>query len=63
MVGHAEIDFTYGPDLDAFIYPQPYPSWALNEDTLEWEPPEPRSDDNNLYEWDEGTTSWVEVTE
>jgi hypothetical protein len=58
---YAGIDFTYDTDRDAFIPPRPYPSWPLNEDTLEWEPPEPRPDDGNDYVWDEDTTSWVEV--
>ena len=58
---YAGIGYTYNPDLDAFITPQPFPSWALNEDTIEWEAPVPYPDDGNLYVWDEDTTSWVEV--
>ncbi len=58
---YAGIDFTYDTDRDAFISPQPHPSWTLNGATLEWEPPEPRPDDGNDYVWDEDTTSWVEV--
>ena len=33
------IGYTYDDALDAFIPPQPYPSWTLNEDTCQWEPP------------------------
>jgi hypothetical protein len=31
----------YDPIRDAFIYPQPYPSWVLNEETCKWEAPIP----------------------
>jgi hypothetical protein len=56
---YAGIGFTYDADWDAFIPPQPFPSWILNEDTIDWEPPTPRPDGNG-YVWDEDTTSWVE---
>jgi hypothetical protein len=59
---YAGIDWSYDADRDAFIPPQPYPSWTLNEATLEWEPPEPRPDDDNDYVWDEATTSWIGQT-
>ena len=36
---YAQIDFIYNPILDAFIPPQPYPSWLLNVETYQWEPP------------------------
>ena len=45
--------------LDAFIPPQPYPSWVLNEDTCLWEAPVPMPTDGQMYSWDEATTSWV----
>ena len=40
---------------------QPFPSWTLNDDTTEWEPPTPMPGEG--YLWDEDTTSWVEITE
>jgi hypothetical protein len=46
----------------AFYAPQPYGSWALDENYV-WQPPTPMPDDGPLYEWDEPTTSWVEITE
>jgi len=58
----AGIGYTYDDARDAFIAPQPFPSWTLNDTTTEWEPPTPRPDDGLLYDWDEDTTSWVEVT-
>jgi len=53
--------YTYDQTRDAFIPPKPFPSWVLNEDTCRWDAPIPRPDDGKMYEWDEGTTSWIEV--
>ena len=55
---YAGIGFRYDKELDAFIPPQPYPSWKLNTDTCLWESPIPYPQDDNDYEWDEETTSW-----
>ena len=57
----AGIGYTYDPARDAFIPPQPYASWLLNDDTCLWESPTPRPDDGGTYTWDEDTTSWVET--
>lgn len=51
--------YTYDSERDAFIPPQPYDSWALNEDTCLWESPTPYPTDGAYYTWDESTTSWV----
>ena len=48
----------YDKIRDAFISPQPYPSWVLDEDTCKWEPPVAYPDDGNRYTWNEETTSW-----
>ena len=55
---YAGIGFTYDADRDAFIAPQPYPSWTLNDDTCLWDPPVAYPDDGQIYEWNESTTSW-----
>ena len=55
--------YTYDLTRDAFIPPQPYPSWTLNESTCKWEPPVAYPDDDKIYRWDEDTTNWVEVVE
>jgi hypothetical protein len=60
---HAGIGYTYDAAKDAFIPPQPYPSWTLNEDTCQWDAPTAYPDDGKRYEWNEGTTSWDEVSE
>jgi len=60
---YAGIGFTYDRERDAFIPPQTYASWTLNEETCLWEPPTPYPNDGKLYTWDEDTSSWVEVLE
>ena len=56
---YAGIGFVYDPIRDAFIPPQPFPSWTLNEDTCLWDAPTPMPTDGQRYYWDEATTSWV----
>jgi len=58
---YAGIGFTYDAVRDAFISPQLYPSWTLNESTCQWNPPVAYPNDGNSYTWDESTLSWVEV--
>ena len=59
---YAGVGFTYDSVRDAFIPPQPYNSWTLNEDTCLWDSPVPYPTDDLMYSWDEDTTSWVEIT-
>lgn len=59
---YAGIGYTYDAQRDAFIPPQPYPSWTLNEDSCLWQSPTQRPDDDKMYDWDEATLSWIEVT-
>ena len=56
---YAGIGYSYDPVLDAFIPPQPYPSWLLNTITCRWEAPTPYPTDGQMYAWDEATLSWV----
>ena len=58
---YAGIGYTYDQVLDAFIAPQPYPSWLLNTTTCQWQAPVPYPDDGKTYIWDEATLSWVLV--
>ncbi len=55
---HAGIGFTYDEARDAFIPPQLYNSWTLNEDTCQWEAPVALPDDGKAYDWNEETNSW-----
>lgn len=54
----AGVGFVYDSVRDAFYAAQPHVSWTLNETTCYWEPPVPHPDDNQVYEWNEETTSW-----
>lgn len=54
----AGIGFTYDAARDAFIPPQPYPSWTLNETSCIWEPPVPYPTDGKRYNWNEDTQQW-----
>ena len=58
---YAGIGYTYDAAIDAFVPPQPYPSWVLNNDTAQWEAPVPMPTDGKMYSWDEATQSWVEI--
>ena len=60
---YAGVGYTYDPTRDAFIAPQPFPSWTLNEDTCQWEAPTPYPDDDKMYAWDEDITNWVAAVE
>jgi hypothetical protein len=54
---YAGIGYAYRADIDAFVPPQPYPSWTLNVNA-QWQPPVPYPNDEKKYVWDEPTTSW-----
>lgn len=57
----AAIGFTYDPERDAFIAPQPFPSWTLDEDTCLWDAPIAMPNDGELYTWDEATLAWISL--
>jgi hypothetical protein len=59
---YAGIGYTFDPTPapnGAFIPPKPYPSWLLDTNTFQWEPPVPYPSDGGMYEWDEATQTWV----
>ena len=68
---YAGIGFTYDESRDAFIPPQPFDSWTLNESTCGWDAPITRPIDEGVdgkyYWWDEeayqadNTTGWIGV--
>ena len=66
---YAAVGYTYDKTRDAFIPPQQFPSWTLNETTCLWDPPMPQPSDGKAYLWDESlyqsdnTKGWVEFTE
>jgi hypothetical protein len=55
---YAGTGFRYDTDLDAFIAPQPFPSWTLNA-FCQWEAPMPMPNNNKPYNWNEGLLRWV----
>ena len=57
---YAGIGNSYDETRDAFIGPQPFPSWTLNETTCLWDPPVPLPDDKDVirYNWNEETKNW-----
>jgi len=59
---YAGIGYQYDPIRNAFIPPKPFASWLLNESTCRWEAPVAQPQDGKMYQWDEATLSWVEVT-
>ena len=56
---YAGIGYKYDEDKDAFIPPQPYNSWTLNEDTCQYDAPVACPNDEKKYIWNEETISWV----
>ena len=58
----AGIGYTYSEELDAFIPPQPYDSWSLNEDSCQWECPVEYPNDGLDYKWNEDLLDW-EITD
>jgi hypothetical protein len=54
----AGIGYEYRSEIDAFVPPQPFPSWTLNEDTAQWESPVPYPEDGIMYQWNEELTDW-----
>jgi len=57
---YAGIGFTYDENRDAFIPPQPYASWVLDEATSLWVAPIAYPAEG-VHVWDEETGDWVEV--
>ena len=57
---YAGIGYSYDLGRDAFIAPQPFPSWFLNEQTCQWESSVPMPTDGKMYSWDEATLTWIE---
>lgn len=59
---YAGVGYTYDAKRDAFIAPQPFSSWTLNEDTCLWVSPVPMPDDGKQYIWDEATQAYCQAT-
>ena len=55
---YAGIGYTYDTARDAFIAPQPFASWLLDESTCRWAAPVPMPAEGGPWQWDEATLSW-----
>ena len=58
---YAGIGYTYDAINDVFIAPQPYPSWALDND-FNWQPPKPMPTEGIWY-WNETEQAWIDANE
>jgi len=57
---YAGLGFSYDENRDAFIPPQPYASWVLDEATCLWVAPIAYPAEGD-HVWDEQAGDWVEV--
>ena len=57
---YAGIGYAYRADIDAFVAPQPFPSWALDANA-QWQAPVPMPEDGQMYSWDEEAGNWIAV--
>jgi hypothetical protein len=55
---YASVGFSYLENLKGFVPPKVFDSWELNEETFEWEAPEPMPK-TGVYFWDESSKQWV----
>jgi hypothetical protein len=58
---YASTGFTYDAEKDAFISPQPFSSWSLDEGTCLWIPPIAYPEDGNVYTWEEESQGWLQI--
>jgi hypothetical protein len=60
---YAVVDGYYDQEFDAFIDPQPYPSWKLNYTTYQWEAPvvKPEDTEEYFYRWSEVNKEWIQI--
>ena len=57
----AGVGYTYDAQRDAFIPPQPFASWSLNETSCLWEAPIAKPSNDKAYDWNDETQSWTEL--
>ena len=57
---YAGVGYTYDPIDDAFIAPQPHPSWTLDSNK-QWIAPVAYPQDGKMYNWNEDLGEWHEA--
>lgn len=60
---YAGVGYTYDEDRDAFIAPQPFESWTLDEETCRWVAPVPYPTDGREYFWEEEVIDWTPIND
>lgn len=58
---YAGIGFSYDKEKDAFVPPQPFKSWVLDEDSCLWKPPIIMPESGGPWEWDEKNINWKKL--
>lgn len=58
---YAGIGYIYDNTRDAFIPPQPFDSWELDEETCQWKAPKPYPQDGVMYQWNEELVDWKAI--
>lgn len=58
-VNYAAPGYYFDEERDAFILPQPHPSWIFNEQACNWDPPVEYPMDGTYYNWNEELLKWV----
>lgn len=53
---YAGLGYSYDPNADVFIIPQPFPSWTLDTN-FDWQAPKPKPE-GRCY-WDEAKGDWI----
>ena len=56
---YAGMGYIYDPVLDIFLEPQPYPSWIISTEKLDWVAPIAKPD-SGLWSWNEELLQWEE---
>jgi hypothetical protein len=59
---YAGIGSTYDQENDVFYAPQPFASWLLDKTDWTWKAPIEKPNDGKLYEWNEESKSWKDVS-
>jgi hypothetical protein len=60
---YAAEGYSYIPEFDAFVPPQPYPSWELNYTSFLWEAPiaKPENIEGYRWVWSEPNKKWISI--
>jgi hypothetical protein len=60
-MNYAGVGYTYDAERDAFIAPQPFASWTLDDERCVWVAPIASPNDGKIYFWNEDDLIWVEA--